>query len=187
MIRKSIFILMLICLAGFVLFWMNCGEDEAPNVLLIVLDAARADHFSCYGYEKSTTPHIDRLADDGVVFLNHHANATYTHASLPKMFSSRFYSRSIFSNTLWRWRIRRETPESLFQSFDDEQIFLPEVMSQNGYRTGIFHNHVLLRKRTREALGFEESAYILSRLKKYPGDREIMTRMIEWIEKRLGA
>ena len=173
----------LLGLAGLILLWVNLGKKEAPNVLLIILDAARADHFSCYGYDKPTTPHIDRLAQDGVVFLNHHSNATYTHASLPKMLTSRFYSCNIYSNTLWRWKIKRETSGSLFFRFDDEQISLPEVMSLNGYRTGIFHNHILLRKRTRAVLGFEESAYVIPHLKKYPGDRGIMTEMIDWIER----
>lgn len=33
-----------------------------PNILLLVLDTQRADRLSCYGYDKETTPHLDRLA-----------------------------------------------------------------------------------------------------------------------------
>jgi uncharacterized SAM-binding protein YcdF (DUF218 family) len=33
-----------------------------PNVILIILDAARADHFSCYGYGKNTTPRMDAIS-----------------------------------------------------------------------------------------------------------------------------
>ena len=32
------------------------GRRPEPNVLLLVLYAARADHFSCYGYERPTSP-----------------------------------------------------------------------------------------------------------------------------------
>ena len=39
-----------------------------PNILLLVIDSARADHFSCYGYDLPTTPNIDRLASEGVRF-----------------------------------------------------------------------------------------------------------------------
>ncbi len=39
-----------------------------PNVLFVILDAGRADHFGAYGYARPTTPHIDRLAREGVVF-----------------------------------------------------------------------------------------------------------------------
>lgn len=35
----------------------------SPNVVLIALDMMRADHLSCYGYPKPTTPHMDALAE----------------------------------------------------------------------------------------------------------------------------
>ncbi len=39
-----------------------------PNILLIGIDSLRADHMSCYGYPKLTTPHIDRFAQGGTLF-----------------------------------------------------------------------------------------------------------------------
>jgi arylsulfatase A-like enzyme len=42
----------------------------APNVLVIVVDTLRADHVSSYGYARSTTPNLDRLAQQGVRFEN---------------------------------------------------------------------------------------------------------------------
>jgi arylsulfatase A-like enzyme len=48
------------------------------NVLLIVLDAARADHFGAYGYSRATTPEIDRIAAEGVVFERVYTPAVYT-------------------------------------------------------------------------------------------------------------
>ncbi len=39
-----------------------------PNVLLIGIDSLRADHMSCYGYHRLTTPHIDRFATEGTLF-----------------------------------------------------------------------------------------------------------------------
>lgn len=41
-----------------------------PNIVLLVIDAARADHFSTYGYYRPTTPTIDRLAREGLVYEN---------------------------------------------------------------------------------------------------------------------
>src|SRR5689334_8803864 len=38
------------------------------NVVLISIDTCRADHLSCYGYKRPTTPHIDAIARDGVLF-----------------------------------------------------------------------------------------------------------------------
>jgi arylsulfatase A-like enzyme len=43
---------------------------ERLNVLLVVLGGARADHLSCYGYARETTPFLDRVAQEGVRFTN---------------------------------------------------------------------------------------------------------------------
>ncbi|MFQ5863427.1 MAG: sulfatase-like hydrolase/transferase [Candidatus Brocadiales bacterium] len=58
-----------------------------PNILLLVLDAARADRFSCYGYHRKTTPNIDRLAQEGTIFLNHYAAANETFPSHVSIFT----------------------------------------------------------------------------------------------------
>ena len=41
-----------------------------PNILLIAIDSLRADHMSCYGYHRLTTPYIDHFARQGVLFEN---------------------------------------------------------------------------------------------------------------------
>lgn len=51
---------------------------DAPNILLIVLDSARADRFSCYGYEKPTTPNIDRIAGEGTLFTECWSESNWT-------------------------------------------------------------------------------------------------------------
>ncbi len=43
-------------------------ENHHPNILLIGIDSLRADHMSCYGYTRMTTPHIDRFAQGGTLF-----------------------------------------------------------------------------------------------------------------------
>ena len=47
------------------------------NVLLVVLEGARADHLGCYGYERETTPFLDQLAREGVRFT-----AAFTHRAV---------------------------------------------------------------------------------------------------------
>jgi arylsulfatase A-like enzyme len=41
---------------------------DPPDIVLIVVDSLRADHLGCYGYDRPTSPNVDALADDGVVF-----------------------------------------------------------------------------------------------------------------------
>src|SRR5579884_2902804 len=49
---------------------LNFDLNDAPNVLLITFDTTRADHLSCYGYARRTSPTIDSLAAHGVLFEN---------------------------------------------------------------------------------------------------------------------
>ena len=60
-------------------------------VLLVTLDCCRADHFSCNGYPRSTTPALDGLAGDGVNFSRAFSTAGVTPHSLPGIFLSNFY------------------------------------------------------------------------------------------------
>ena len=48
------------------------------NIFMILEDALRPDHLGCYGYEKNTSPNIDRLAREGVLFQNCIAVASHT-------------------------------------------------------------------------------------------------------------
>ncbi len=72
----------IIFVAGMLLTAVSCGTDTRPNVLIVLIDTVRADHFSCYGYERNTTPHIDSLAEAGTLVLNCHGQASWT---LPAM------------------------------------------------------------------------------------------------------
>jgi arylsulfatase A-like enzyme len=60
------------------------------NVLLVILDAASARHFSSYGYSRGTTPEIDRLAREGVVFERAYTPAVFTRAAMASLWTSRY-------------------------------------------------------------------------------------------------
>lgn len=60
-------------------------RSKRPNVLLIVLDTVRADHMSCYGYRRQTSPYIDAFAQTAKLYKNVLSPANWTapgHASL---------------------------------------------------------------------------------------------------------
>jgi len=79
------------------------------NVLFIILDAARARQFGCYGYDRPTTPEIDRLAREGVVFDNAYTPAVYTLAAMSSVWTSQYPERHhdavSFSEPLPRGRL----------------------------------------------------------------------------------
>ena len=60
-------------------------KTDKPNVLLIAVDSLRANHMSCYGYEKLTTPHIDHFTGQCTLFektYSAHIPTTGAYASL---------------------------------------------------------------------------------------------------------
>jgi arylsulfatase A-like enzyme len=63
------------------------------NLVLIGVDTLRADHVSCYGYEKGTTPCIDKLAAGGVRFSRCISQAPWTLPSFATIFTSRYPSQ----------------------------------------------------------------------------------------------
>jgi arylsulfatase A-like enzyme len=67
-VRKSLFLAVLAVILPIYMGKASCEEKELPNILIISLDSLRPDHFSCYGYPKDTTPNIDKLAKEGVLF-----------------------------------------------------------------------------------------------------------------------
>ena len=67
--------------------WQRLDSQRVPirNVVLISIDTCRADHLGCYNQGRQTSPHIDRIAQDGVMFVNAHSTNPVTlpaHCSL---------------------------------------------------------------------------------------------------------
>ena len=111
-------------------------EEARPSFLLVVLDAVRASSLGAYGYERPTSPVLDRLAARGVVFEQAFSTAPWTLPSHGSMFSGRWPHEL---RTGWR----RGLPDSI--------PLLAEFMRSNSYRTGGFTGNLLY---TTEASGF---------------------------------
>lgn len=79
--------------AGFLPYWgspmvySRYGKPDATPVIVISCDTARADHFSVYGYERETSPYLEKFAEDAVVFENAFTEETWTLPSHASMFT----------------------------------------------------------------------------------------------------
>ena len=95
--------LLLLVLSASVLVGCGRGQQSVPagrdellartwpcNVVVVLLDAARADRFGYQGYERPTTPNIDALAAQSVVFEQAYAQASGTANSVYTFFTSRY-------------------------------------------------------------------------------------------------
>jgi arylsulfatase A-like enzyme len=96
-----------------------------PNILLIVIDALRADHLSCYGYRNLTTPFLDELAAEGVLFEWAFANSGYTLLSHASLFTGKVPSH----HGLLRTRDRLTT----------QNMTIAEMLRIAGYHTYGLH------------------------------------------------
>src|SRR5688572_11435097 len=101
------------------------------HLVLITVDTLRADHMSLYGYPRPTTPRLDALARQGVVFERAIAQWPKTGSSLASLFSGRYPQTTGLTHDA---SVR--LPEEL--------RLLPEVLRDNGFATvGVVTNAVL--------------------------------------------
>jgi arylsulfatase A-like enzyme len=113
---------------------------KRPNILWVVNDAMRADHLSCYGYRRATTPCIDRVAQEGVLWAHAYSASSWTLPSMASMFTGMFPSK---------------------HGADGEHFYLDgkfstfaEVAQHNGYMTCGFSNNPYVSRSTNLARGF---------------------------------
>lgn len=93
---------------------------DRPNLILISIDCLRADHVGAYGHERPTTPSIDALARDGVVFERAASVSSWTLPTHMSMLTGLMPTEHGLS------RSRRRSPSA---------PYLPEILSRDGYET----------------------------------------------------
>jgi arylsulfatase A-like enzyme len=141
------------------------------KVVLVTIDALRADRLGCYGYERrATTPVLDALAEESVLFERAMAQAPWTGPSMASMMTGRYPAETgMYRN---RDRIAAELP------------VLPETFQRSGFRTASFMtNSLLLSKNNGFLRGFDETS-APERLKIAYGDLE--PQIFAWLEKHAG-
>jgi arylsulfatase A-like enzyme len=105
------------------------GQERPTNVVIVVIDALRADKLGCYGSEEAVTPEIDALAESGLMFTAAYSNATFTFPSTASLFTST-------QPTVHRITHDPER-EELISLLSDAYVMLPEVFKAAGYTTGL--------------------------------------------------
>jgi len=117
-------------------------QGNNTNILIVLVDALRPDHLSCYGYSQETSPHIDTLASQGMMFKSVFATSNWsvpTHASL-------FTGLYPFSHGAY----------SLISILRKDVPTLSEILSRNGYYSLNIYNNPLLGKSGGLSRGFDK-------------------------------
>lgn len=116
------------------------ASATAPNVLMIVLDTVRADALTAYGSARDTSPHLARLARQGVRFEHARAAAPWTLASMASMLTGR-----------WPYQLSVGPQSALDRTYPT----LAEYLASRGYATGGFTaNYIFCTERYGLGRGF---------------------------------
>jgi arylsulfatase A-like enzyme len=120
-------------------------QGTKPNILWIVIDSLRADHLSCYRYHRNTTPNIDRIAAEGLLFENAFTTAPWSLPSCASMLTGLYPSR--------------HGADAQHYYLEDRFDTIAEVLSRNGYRTfGCVSENMWCSHKTNLDQGFETFA-----------------------------
>jgi arylsulfatase A-like enzyme len=110
-------------------------------VLFWLIDTCRADHTSLHGHERRTTPFLERLGAEGVVFERCYSQAPWTKPSMSSILTSQHPSR--------------HGSTQMFQPLSDEFLTLPEVLRAAGWHTVGFSANPVMGSFTNLHQGFE--------------------------------
>ena len=125
------------------LFLPTCKQEPEvpPNILLITVDTLRPDRLGCYGCPIPLSPAIDALAEEGILFKNCFAHASFTLPSLASLMTGQIASKlGVKGNT-------SPLPES--------SNTLASALKERGYRTAAFVSNFNLRPKLRFDIGFD--------------------------------
>ena len=116
--------------AGTVALWAaptlsGSRTTPRPNVIFYIIDGASADYMSVYGYNRRTTPNLEKLAREGTLFEHAYSNATWTRPSTPSFLTSLQHS------VMGGMRNNRNAPP-------EEALTLPEHLHRAAYQTALF-------------------------------------------------
>ncbi|GAA0672939.1 sulfatase [Natronoarchaeum mannanilyticum] len=97
------------------------------DIVLVTIDSLRADHVGWHGYDRETTPTLDRRAADARTFSSAFAHACSTRPSFPSILTSSY-----------------ALEHGGFERLSEGRTTLAEVLSGAGYRTAGFHSNLYL-------------------------------------------
>jgi arylsulfatase A-like enzyme len=127
------------------------ATPEQPNVVLITIDALRADHLGIYGYDPEISPHIDALAGRGVAFEQAISQAPWTAPSVASFITS------LSPAELGVVARRGVIPASYH--VDEMRVTLADVFRDAGYRTVAYAANPFISHTNGFAQGFDHLTY----------------------------
>ena len=155
-------------------YWINPviyrnEPSQEYNVILISLDTLRSDRLGCYGYERNTTPNIDILAKESVLFSQCFSQAPYTITSHVSMLTG-------------LWPVNHGTYSTTYHKLNKSIITLADLLRLREYFTGAFTGGGAMSAFFGYSKGFD---FYNERRENVQGDtaRKIFQLSADWIRK----
>ncbi len=175
-----VILVMLLCTVYYIYVFKSVHKrksvENRKNVILITLDGLRVDHLSCYGYTRETSPNIDSLAKNGILFEQVITSGCSTKAALTSLFTSldfRYHKLLHYTGIL-----------------SNQYVTLAEVFQNNGYATGGFVATPMIQKNYNYHQGFEVYEDLMSIGGNHKEDKEkiyisadlVMDKILNWLD-----
>jgi arylsulfatase A-like enzyme len=153
-------------------------KTKSPNLILIVIDAARKDYFPTYAFPYEITPNISEMAKESIVFENPFANGNWTKPSMISFFHSEYSSNLGIHNL---WFATQANHKKIF--YEKKVNSLAEILRNNSYYTKSIMNNVFLLDYT--TVGVDLGFHSAFQIGKDIDDTEVLTtEAIQFLEEK---
>ena len=140
---KTSFLLGSLLLCGTSLY---AQKQQRPNIVFILCDDMGYGDLACYGQPYINTPHIDRMAAEGMRFTQAYAGSPVSAPSRATLMTGQHSGHCLVRGNKEYWP---QSPVVMYgenkdysvvgqMPYDPQHIILPEIMKRNGYTTGMF-------------------------------------------------
>lgn len=145
------------------------GQRRPANLILVTVDTLRADHLACYGYHGVATPSIDKLATDGVLFIDAIAQVPLTLPSHCSILTGDYPNYTgVHDNAGFFLKPHQPT--------------LATILKAKGYHTGAFVGSSILNGRTGLARGFDQYSDLENAKFSSRRGEQVMREALGWIQ-----
>jgi arylsulfatase A-like enzyme len=179
LLRSTIVLATLVSLLG-------CRGAEHPNVVLVVIDTLRRDGLSGFGNERPTSPCLDRLMSEGVVFENLVSTSSHTAPAIASLLTGLYPSQnSVHFHGKKNSFDGEHHSSKVGPHFDASLTSLAERLRDAGYRTGAVVSNPWLRPEFGFDQGFE--TYVSLRCGNLCSGSDVARAGLSWLSRESGT
>ena len=123
------------------------NTPDKPHVIIFSIDALRPDHLGCYGYERDTSPNIDKFASTGIIFENCFVQSSWTKPAAASMFTS------LYPSSHGAYLMHGYSEEGM--RIVPNAVTWAEILRSHGYATAAFSDNGFISRTFGFDAGFD--------------------------------